>query len=51
MMSFPTSYREQLLVSLGSIDTARVAQAIQWMSGARDAGRSIFVAEHRAENR
>jgi D-sedoheptulose 7-phosphate isomerase len=44
MMSLPASYREQLLVTLGSIDTARVAQAIQWMSGARDADSSIFVA-------
>jgi|SRR5579863_4244665 len=44
MMSFPASYRQQLLSTLGSIDTARVAEAIQWMSGARDAGRSIFVA-------
>jgi D-sedoheptulose 7-phosphate isomerase len=44
MMSFLASYRQQLLSTLGSIDTARVAEAIQWMSGARDAGRSIFVA-------
>jgi D-sedoheptulose 7-phosphate isomerase len=43
-MSFPASYREQLLSTVGSIDTERVAQAIQWMSGARVAGRSIFVA-------
>jgi D-sedoheptulose 7-phosphate isomerase len=43
-VSYPTSYREQLLSTLGSIDTARVAQAIGWMSAARDAGRSIFVA-------
>ena len=43
-MSFPASYREQLLSAVGSIDTARVAQAIEWMSGARDTGRSIFVA-------
>jgi D-sedoheptulose 7-phosphate isomerase len=42
--SYPTSYREQLLSTVGSIDTARVAQAIEWMSAARDAGRSIFVA-------
>jgi D-sedoheptulose 7-phosphate isomerase len=43
-MSFPASYREQLLSTVGSIDTARVTQAIQWMSEARDTGRSIFVA-------
>ena len=43
-MSFPASYRERLLSTVGSIDTARVAQAIQWMREARDAGRSIFVA-------
>jgi D-sedoheptulose 7-phosphate isomerase len=42
--SYPASYRQQLLSTVGSIDTARVAQAIQWMSGARVAGRSIFVA-------
>jgi D-sedoheptulose 7-phosphate isomerase len=43
-MSFPASYREQLLSTVGSIDTTRVAQAIAWMTEARDAGRSIFVA-------
>jgi D-sedoheptulose 7-phosphate isomerase len=42
--SYPASYREQLLSTVGSIDTGRVAQAIQWMTAARDAGRSIFVA-------
>ncbi|HTD44906.1 MAG TPA: SIS domain-containing protein [Bryobacteraceae bacterium] len=42
--SYPRSYREQLLSTVGSIDTARVARAIEWMTAARDAGRSIFVA-------
>ena len=42
--SYPASYREQLLSTVGFIDTARVAQAIEWMTAARDAGRSIFVA-------
>jgi D-sedoheptulose 7-phosphate isomerase len=43
-MSFPASYRQQLLSTLESVDIARVAQAIHWMTAARDAGRSIFVA-------
>jgi D-sedoheptulose 7-phosphate isomerase len=43
-MTFPASYRQQLLSAVGSIDIARVAQAIQWMTAARDTGRSIFVA-------
>src|SRR5438067_13767211 len=43
-MSFPTEYRERLLSTLATIDTARVAQAIQWMKEAREAKRAIFVA-------
>jgi D-sedoheptulose 7-phosphate isomerase len=43
-MSFPASYRQKLLSTMGSIDTACVDQAIEWMREARDAGRSIFVA-------
>jgi len=43
-MSFPTEYREKLLSTLSTIDTARVAQAIEWMREARDAKRALFVA-------
>lgn len=43
-MSFPTEYREKLLSTLSTIDTARVAQAIEWMKEARDAKRALFVA-------
>jgi len=43
-MSFPTEYREKLLSTLSTIDTGRVAQAIEWMKEARDANRSLFVA-------
>jgi len=43
-MSFAASYRQQLLSTVGSIDTGRVGQAIQWMTAARDTGHSIFVA-------
>jgi D-sedoheptulose 7-phosphate isomerase len=51
-MSSPTSiptvfsqgYREKLLATLDTIDTAHVAQAIEWMKETRDAQRAIFVA-------
>jgi D-sedoheptulose 7-phosphate isomerase len=42
--SFSTSYRERLLSTLDTIDTVRVAQAIEWMKEVRDANRAIFVA-------
>jgi D-sedoheptulose 7-phosphate isomerase len=44
VMSFPTEYREKLLATLSTIDTGRVAQAIEWMKEARDADRALFVA-------
>jgi D-sedoheptulose 7-phosphate isomerase len=44
VMSFPTEYRERLLSTLSTIDTSRVAQAIEWMKEARDAKRALFVA-------
>jgi len=44
LVSFPTDYREQLLSTLSTIDTGRVAQAIEWMREARDAKRALFVA-------
>jgi len=43
-MSFPADYREKLLATLSTIDTGRVAQAIEWMKEARDANRALFVA-------
>ncbi len=43
-MSFPVHYREQLLAVLGTIDIARVSQAIEWFEEARRDGRAIFVA-------
>ena len=43
-MSFPVEYREKLLSTLATIDTTRVAQAIEWMREARDASRALFVA-------
>jgi D-sedoheptulose 7-phosphate isomerase len=44
VMSFPTEYREKLLATLSTIDTGRVAQAIEWMKEARDANRAFFIA-------
>src|SRR5579871_3832976 len=43
-MTFPTEYRESLLSTLSTIDTALVAQAIGWMKEARDSKRALFVA-------
>jgi D-sedoheptulose 7-phosphate isomerase len=43
-MQFPASYRDKLLSTIATIDTARVAHAIEWMKEARDANRAIFVA-------
>lgn len=43
-MQFPASYREKLRSTIETIDTARVAQAIEWIEEARDANRAIFVA-------
>ncbi len=43
-MTFPTEYRERLLSTLSTIDTALVAQAIGWMKEARDSKRALFVA-------
>ena len=44
VMTFPTEYRERLLSTLSTIDTALVAQAIGWMKEAREAKRALFVA-------
>lgn len=43
-MKFPENYRSQLLSTLASIDTHKVAQAIDWFHQARSEGRAIFVA-------
>lgn len=43
-MSFPVSYRENLLQTIQTIDEKKVSQAIDWFREARDQGRAIFVA-------
>jgi D-sedoheptulose 7-phosphate isomerase len=43
-MNFPIEYRERLLSTLSTIDTALVAQAIGWMKEARDSKHTLFVA-------
>jgi D-sedoheptulose 7-phosphate isomerase len=42
-MNFPERYRTELLDAIGRIDSARVAQAIEWFDEARANGRRIFV--------
>lgn len=44
VMQFPASYREKLLSTIETIDTALVTQAIEWMREARGANRALFVA-------
>ncbi len=43
-MAFPLQYRDQLLQALGSVDLARVSEAIAWFEQARTEGHAIFVA-------
>ena len=43
-MQFPAAYREKLLSTLETIDSALVTQAIEWMKEARGANRALFVA-------
>jgi D-sedoheptulose 7-phosphate isomerase len=43
-MSFPATYRENLLQTIQTIDEAKVDQAIEWFREARDRGKAIFVA-------
>jgi len=43
-MSFAALYREQLLSTIASIDSEKVACAIEWFKEARAQGRGIFVA-------
>jgi D-sedoheptulose 7-phosphate isomerase len=42
-MSSSEQYRLELVNAINTIDTARVAQAIEWLREARDANRNIFV--------
>jgi D-sedoheptulose 7-phosphate isomerase len=42
-MSFAEAYRTNLLMTLETIDTRKVAEAIEWFREARDTGRQIFV--------
>ena len=42
--AFSQDYREKLRSTLDTIDTDRVAQAIEWMKQARDANRALYVA-------
>jgi D-sedoheptulose 7-phosphate isomerase len=43
-MSYPASYRENLINTIQTIDAAKVNQAIDWLREARDQGKAIFVA-------
>lgn len=43
-MSYPASYRENLIHTIQTIDAAKVTQAIDWLREARDQGKAIFVA-------
>ena len=42
-MTFPEQYRAELLKTIEAIDMGKGNQAIEWLKGARDAGRRIFV--------
>lgn len=42
-MTFPHTYKTELLKALELIDLDKVTQAIEWFREARDAGRTIFV--------
>jgi D-sedoheptulose 7-phosphate isomerase len=42
-MSFPNHYRSELLRAIDTIDTERVARAIEWLHEARANGRHVFV--------
>jgi D-sedoheptulose 7-phosphate isomerase len=43
-MNFPDNYRSELLKTIDSIDSALVAEAIEWFKAARENGATIFVA-------
>jgi D-sedoheptulose 7-phosphate isomerase len=42
-MTFPESYKTDLMKTIESIDLAKVSQAIEWFKQARQDGRHIFV--------
>ena len=42
-MTFPETYRRELLAAIGSIDTGTVDQAIDWLAEARENDRHIFI--------
>jgi D-sedoheptulose 7-phosphate isomerase len=42
-MSYPQDYLEGVRGAIGTLDLARIGQAIAWFREARDAGRTIFV--------
>jgi D-sedoheptulose 7-phosphate isomerase len=42
-MTFPDTYREQLIETLGSIDTRQIDQAIEWLAEARANDRHVFI--------
>ncbi len=43
VLNFAGSYQNSLQETLGTVDMARVAEAIRWFEETRDAGGSIFV--------
>ena len=42
-MTFPETYRNELLETIGKIDTTTVDQAIDWLAEARENDRHIFI--------
>jgi D-sedoheptulose 7-phosphate isomerase len=42
-MTFPETYKADLLKTIDSIDLSKVSQAIEWFKETRDAGKHIFV--------
>jgi len=42
-MSYPQTYRTELLEAINQIDTSLVDQAIDWFQQARDGSKNIFV--------
>jgi D-sedoheptulose 7-phosphate isomerase len=43
-VTFPASYRDQLLSTLAGLDLDKIAEAIEWFDEARAQGRAVFVA-------
>ncbi|HWQ53928.1 MAG TPA: SIS domain-containing protein [Bryobacteraceae bacterium] len=42
-MTYPETYKAELVKAIDTLDLAKVSQAIDWLREARDAGRRIFV--------